>query len=89
MLPEVAEAVIMAIADMYDSLTSQRCYKDAFSHENALEILNQGRGSHFAPDVLAAFGVREEDVSNISKQIQQDAMRQSLGLIKLSAVSID
>ncbi len=62
---------IMAIADVYDALTSQRCYKEAFSHEKALEILQQGRGSHFSPDILDAFMVRQDEVRNISNQIQE------------------
>lgn len=48
-------ARILALADVYDALTSQRCYKKAFPHEEALQIITQGAGSHFDPEVVQAF----------------------------------
>ncbi len=48
-------ARIMAVADVYDALISRRVYKEAFSHARAVEIMVEGRGSHFDPDVLDAF----------------------------------
>jgi len=54
-------ARIVAIADVYDALISKRHYKAAFSHEKAHEIILQGAGTHFDPDLVAAFQtVREE-----------------------------
>jgi len=55
-------ARLMAVADVYDALVSRRVYKDGMSHEKALAILIQGRGSHFDPDVVDAFLAREEEV---------------------------
>jgi putative two-component system response regulator len=46
---------LMAVADVYDALTSERPYKKPFSHEEALRILIEGKGTHFDPvltDVL-------------------------------------
>ena len=40
---------IMAIADVYDALVSERPYKNAFSHEKAMEIILSGKGTHFDP----------------------------------------
>lgn len=48
-------ARLMAIADVYDALISRRVYKPPFSHEKALSIMTEGRGSHFDPDMLDAF----------------------------------
>jgi len=48
-------ARIFAIADVFDALTSKRPYKEAWSFEDALEILEEGRGSHFDPLLLDAF----------------------------------
>jgi putative two-component system response regulator len=45
----------MALADVYDALISKRVYKEAFSHARALEIILEGRGSHFDPDLVDAF----------------------------------
>lgn len=48
-------ARLMAIADVYDALISRRVYKPAFSHEQAMEIIEEGRGGHFDPDIVDAF----------------------------------
>lgn len=48
-------ARLMALADMYDALISRRVYKPAFSHEDAIRLIVEGRGSHFDPDVVDAF----------------------------------
>lgn len=48
-------ARIMAIADVYDALTSKRCYKPAYSQERAIDIMKQERGTHFDPQLLDVF----------------------------------
>ncbi|MDH4563859.1 two-component system response regulator [Pseudomonas sp. BN411] len=48
-------ARLMAVADVYDALISRRVYKAGMSHEQAVEIIRQGRGSHFDPDICDAF----------------------------------
>lgn len=48
-------ARLMAVADVYDALRSQRPYKKAMSHEEATVIITDGRGGHFDPDVVDAF----------------------------------
>jgi HD-GYP domain-containing protein (c-di-GMP phosphodiesterase class II) len=45
----------VALADVYDALTSKRVYKAAFSHEIARSIVVEAKGSHFDPDVVDAF----------------------------------
>jgi putative two-component system response regulator len=46
---------IVAVADVYDALTTKRVYKEAYSHEMAFSIIRDGRGNHFDPDVVDAF----------------------------------
>lgn len=48
-------ARIMAVADVYDALHTERCYKKAIPHAQAVEIIRQGRGLQFAPDIVEAF----------------------------------
>lgn len=49
------EARIFAIADVFDALTSRRPYKQPFSLEKSLAILEEGRGVHFDPALLDVF----------------------------------
>jgi HD-GYP domain-containing protein (c-di-GMP phosphodiesterase class II) len=48
-------ARLMAVADVYDALTSQRVYKAAIPHEQAIAVIVEGSGRHFDPDVVDAF----------------------------------
>jgi putative two-component system response regulator len=48
-------ARLMAVADVYDALISQRVYKEGMPHEQAAVIIREGRGAHFDPDVVDAF----------------------------------
>ncbi|NLW10908.1 MAG: HD domain-containing protein, partial [Clostridiaceae bacterium] len=48
-------ARIVAIADVFDALTSKRPYKEAFSFFEAIRIMQDGRGSHFDPQILDVF----------------------------------
>lgn len=49
------EARIMALADVYDALISKRPYKEAFSKEKALEIIKDGTGTQFDPELAPIF----------------------------------
>ena len=57
-------ARIMAIADVYDALISERCYKKAFSHEEALRIISEESGAHFDPKLVKVFVEHKEDFVN-------------------------
>lgn len=52
---------IVAVADVYDALTTKRIYKPAFPHEKAREIILEGRGTDFDPDVVDAFSALEQE----------------------------
>lgn len=45
-------AQVVALADVYDALTSERCYKDAYSHEKAIEMILAGQCGAFNPLML-------------------------------------
>jgi putative two-component system response regulator len=49
------EGRITAVADVFDALSSKRCYKPSQPLDQCLEILLEGRGKHFDPQVLDAF----------------------------------
>ncbi|MBU0944500.1 MAG: response regulator [Proteobacteria bacterium] len=53
-------ARIMALADIYDAMTSVRCYKDAYPHEKVRKIILEERGKHLDPLVVDSF-LRQEN----------------------------
>ena len=55
-------ARIMAVADVFDALVSKRSYKDGFSYEKAMEIIQEGSGSHFDPKIVHAFTEAADEV---------------------------
>jgi putative two-component system response regulator len=61
-------ARLMAIADVYDALRSQRCYKPPFDHEKSIAIMQKGRGTHFDPLAFDAFSRCEQRIIEISKR---------------------
>lgn len=66
-------ARIVAIADVYDALTSRRVYKGAAQHEEARRIILSSRGSHFDSDVVDAFIRAEEQIKAVRDRLQDDA----------------
>ena len=61
-------ARLMALADVFDALISQRIYKKAFTHEEAVAYILQGRGSQFDPDVTDAFLSIQDEFRQIAEQ---------------------
>ena len=62
------EGRLMAIADVYDALISVRPYKEAFSHEKASKIIEEGAGTHFDPVLIDVFlGVAGEFAQIVEK----------------------
>jgi HD-GYP domain-containing protein (c-di-GMP phosphodiesterase class II) len=60
-------ARIMAVADVYDALRSNRPYKRAYSHQKALNIITQEAGTHFDPLVVKALLKQEKKIEAFSK----------------------
>lgn len=66
-------ARIVAIADVYDALTTRRVYKDACSHERTVEIIAEGAGSHFDPDLVEVFLEIQGKFREIAERCERDA----------------
>lgn len=64
---------IVAIADVYDALRSNRPYKDAFTVERSLEIIRESRGSHFDPAVVDAFLAAYPQIEAIEREFSDIA----------------
>jgi putative two-component system response regulator len=61
------QARMMALADVYDALVSERPYKEAFVHEEAMRIIQEGRGTQFDPDLTDIFFTLSDKIQEISK----------------------
>lgn len=59
---------IVAVADVFDALTSERPYKKAWSIEKATELLREGMGTHFDPSCVVAFFTDFDDVLTIKNK---------------------
>ncbi len=65
-------ARIMAVADVFDALTSARVYKPAFSLEKALTIINEGSGTQFDPKCVEVFMENLPEVKVILKKYNRE-----------------
>jgi putative two-component system response regulator len=71
---------LMAVADVYDALISKRIYKPPMPHEKAVQIITEGKGSHFDPDVVDVFIELEAVFRNIALTFADcEEERQMLG----------
>lgn len=62
---------VVAVADVYDALTTARVYKPAFTHQKARDIILADRGKAFDPDVVDAFLSREDTFLKIRSRLQK------------------
>ena len=61
-------ARLMAVGDVYDALISRRPYKEPMPHNQAVQLIIDGRGTHFDPDIVDAFIALQDDFLAISQQ---------------------
>ena len=57
-------AQVVAVADVYDALTSERVYKKAFDHETAVKMIRNGECGTFNEKLLSAFAAVEDKIRN-------------------------
>jgi two-component system response regulator RpfG len=69
-IPLVAR--IVAVADVYDALSSKRCYKPPWSHDDVLNMLNEQSGQHFDPHCVHAFISQLEEVHTIQARFTDE-----------------
>jgi HD-GYP domain-containing protein (c-di-GMP phosphodiesterase class II) len=68
------EARIVAVADIFDALTSRRPYKDAWSNDESFDMLRQLSGSKLDPDCVEALIASQEQVETIQRQFQENIL---------------
>jgi len=75
------EARIMAVADVYDALVSQRCYKQKYSFEASYNIIMDGMGTQFDPSLEPAFRSCVDELEgyyNNDEKVEEDVIRSLL-----------
>ncbi|NOT02769.1 MAG: HD domain-containing protein [Phycisphaerales bacterium] len=65
-------ARIVAVVDVYDALCSKRVYKPSLPHERCMEIIREGAGNHFDPQLVAIFAENESRFREIAMQYGGD-----------------
>ncbi|MBF0120129.1 MAG: response regulator [Desulfobacterales bacterium] len=63
---------VVALSDVYDALLSKRCYKPAFSNEDAIKIIVEGKGKHFDPDIVDSFLNIKDKLIDIRKKFPDE-----------------
>jgi putative two-component system response regulator len=61
---------ILALADVYDALTSKRRYKEAFSHQESIETILREQGKQFDPDIVDCFLAAEQEFQSVRKRFR-------------------
>lgn len=79
-------ARVMAVADVYDALISRRVYKESMSHDKAVAIIEEGKGTHFDPDMVEAFLSIQDEIRAIAARYadsdaDMDAKRKQIELV--------
>jgi HD-GYP domain-containing protein (c-di-GMP phosphodiesterase class II) len=69
------EARIFAIADVFDALTSSRPYKEPYSYEETMALMQKGRASHFDPVLFDIFEPIAEQLYNTYANSEDDKLK--------------
>ncbi|PPD54292.1 MAG: two-component system response regulator, partial [Methylotenera sp.] len=77
------EARIVAVADVFDALTSERPYKKAWTNQAAIDYITDQSGKHFDPECVTAFIAQMGKVIFVQKQFNDPAEQIPLGLKKV------
>lgn len=63
---------IVALSDVYDALSSRRCYKDAWNEGHVLEEIRAMSGKHFDPEIVEAFFACLDDLKSIARRYSDE-----------------
>ncbi|MCK5077412.1 MAG: response regulator [Calditrichia bacterium] len=75
-------ARITAFADVYDALTSERIYKPAYSHEKAVQIIADSKGTHFDPGICEIFIKHSDEFNRVRKEYGEEKESSTMSNVK-------
>ena len=78
---------LIAVIDVYDALTNTRPYKKAFTHEEAVEIIKEGMGTHFDPYIVEVFLAHEKEFEKSKIKKRKFATQSDKLYLTVSAVT--
>lgn len=67
-------ARLLAVADVFDAVSAKRCYRDALPLEECFQIIKDGRGTDFDPDIVDAFFSEKKGVETIYHSCSESAL---------------
>jgi HD-GYP domain-containing protein (c-di-GMP phosphodiesterase class II) len=76
---------IVAVADVFDALMSKRCYKDAMPMDKVLQIITEGRGEHFQPEIVDLLLDDIDEIAELYVRFQDDPNEEDL--FKINVIS--
>ncbi len=85
-------ARLMALADVYDAIISRRVYKEGLPHAKAVQIIVEGRGQHFDPDIVDAFMGLQDEFQAIARRFadtEDDMQKKQAYLATATALGPD
>ena len=62
----------MAVADVFDALVSKRSYKEPFTFEKAMQIIEEGSGNHFDPKIVEVFLDSSDEVRRVAEEFEMN-----------------
>jgi HD-GYP domain-containing protein (c-di-GMP phosphodiesterase class II) len=65
-------ARVMAVADVFDALISDRCYKKGFPYDKAFSIILEERGKQFDPKIVDAFFAAEDQILEVADKFSEN-----------------
>jgi len=68
-------ARFMALADVYDAMSSRRVYKPAIAHDEVAEVIIDGKGRHFDPDIVDAFVAVMDEFKHIAARFHDNDLK--------------
>ena len=81
-------ARIMAVADVFDSLVTKRCYKGAMSIDEAYVLIARESGSHFDPAVVMAFLAAKKQIAEVAHEFNEHPLSKEIDEIPLAGTSV-
>jgi response regulator RpfG family c-di-GMP phosphodiesterase len=75
-------ARIVALADVYDALTSERIYKKAITHSEAIKIITNEKGKQFDPDIVDSFLARKDEFKRVYVKLHNEDRYKLCGMLK-------